>query len=173
MPDTPITKLNLGGGNDRIPGYANIDILALPQVDIVCDLARGIPLPDNTIEEIYTTHFLEHLPDTVFMMKEIYRVCKPNAIVKIKVPYFKSVGAFKDPTHKSFFTERTFEYFNRATIDRHELPEYNLGVNFATEKIAYVWAAPWIRFLPGKKMFFLKYFWNIARSIYYELRVIK
>ncbi len=168
-----VKKINLGGGNDRMPGYTNIDILALPNVDMVHDLATGIPLPDGSVAEVYTTHFLEHLDDVVFMMKEIYRVCAPGALVKIKAPYFKSVGAFKDPTHKSFFTEKTFDYFNQGTVDRHELPDYNLGVNFATEKIAYVWAAPWLRYLPGKKAFWLKYFWNIARSIYYELRVIK
>jgi len=174
MSETMVTKkINLGGGNDRMPGYINIDILALPNVDIVHDLATGIPLPDGSVEEVYTTHFLEHLSDVVFMMKEIYRVCAPGALVKIKAPYFKSVGAFKDPTHKSFFTEKTFAYFNQGAVDHHELPDYNLGVNFVTEKIAYVWAAPWLRYLPGKKIFWLKYFWNIARSIYYELRVIK
>lgn len=154
-------------------GYTNIDILALPNVDIVYDLSKGIPLEDNSVDEIYTAHFLEHLDDTVFMMREIYRVCRANALVRIKVPYFKSVGAFKDPTHKSFFTEKTFDYFNKNIANGVALPEYDLGVDFRLEKIAYLWSSRWLRFLPGKKRFFMKYFWNIVRTMYVELRVIK
>lgn len=154
-------------------GYANIDVLDLPNVDIVYDLTKGIPLPDNSVNEVYSAHFLEHLEDTVAIMKEIYRVCVPGALVRIKVPYFKSIGAFKDPTHKSFFTEKTFDYFDKDHLLNNELPEYNLGVNFKVEKISYIWSSPLLRYLPGKKHFFIKFFWNIARSIYYELRVVK
>ncbi len=168
-----ISKVNLGGGNTKIEGFTNIDILALPEVDIVCDISKGIPLPDHTVEELYTAHFLEHLSDTVHIMSEIYRICAPNALVKIKVPYFKSIGAFKDPTHKSFFTEKTFDYFNKEMTNGQQLPDYQLGVNFKVEKIGYIWSAPWIRYLPAKKIFFLKHFWNIARTMYVELRVIK
>ncbi|MCD4761498.1 methyltransferase domain-containing protein [bacterium] len=168
-----ITKINLGGGTQKIEDFTNIDILNLPNVDIVHNINKCIPLPDNSIEEIYSSHCLEHLDDTIHIMKEIYRVCKPNAIVKIKVPYFKSIGAFKDPTHKQFFTEKTFDYFDHEKIKNQELPDYKLKVNFKVEKVAYLWSASWLRYLPFKKAFFLKHFWNIVRSIYYELRVIK
>ena len=168
-----MNKINLGGGNTKIDGYTNIDILALPNVDIVYDLSKGIPLEDNSVDEVYTAHFLEHLDDTVFMMTEIYRVCHANALVRIKVPYFKSIGAFKDPTHKSFFTEKTFDYFNKNITQGGALPDYDLGVDFRLEKISYLWSSWWLCFLPGKKRFFMKYFWNIVRTMYVELRVIK
>ncbi len=168
-----ISKINLGGGNAKMEGFANIDIMAHPNVDIVCDINKGIPLPDNSIEEIYSGHCLEHLDDTVKIMKEIYRICKNGAIVRIKVPYFKSIGAFKDPTHKQFFTERTFEYFDADKLKNQAVPDYGLGLNFKTEKIGYIWSEKWIRYLPFKKIFFLKHFWNIARTIYYELRTVK
>lgn len=168
-----IIKLNLGGGNEKKEGFINIDIIPFPEVDIVHDLNKGIPLPDNSVIEIYSNHTMEHLDNTIAIMQEIYRVCKNNALVRTKVPYFKSIGAFKDPTHKQFFTEKTFEYFDPVISKQKDLPDYKLGVNFKTEKIAYVWSSEFIRFLPFKKRFFLKYFWNIARSIYFELRVIK
>ena len=165
-------KINLGGGKEKIEGFTNIDIIKYPEVDITADLNKGIPLPDNSVEEIWSSHCLEHLNDTIFIMQEIYRVCRNNAIVKIKVPYFKSIGAFKDPTHKRFFTEKTFDYFSKGKL-KNLLPDYQLDVDFRVEKIAYLWSSKWLRFLPFKKAFFLKYFWNIARSIYFELRVIK
>ena len=163
-------KLNLGGGKQKKEGYINIDIVTLPSVDIVHDLNNGIPFEDDTVDEVYSQHFLEHLPDTVKIMEEIYRVCKKDALVRIKVPYFKSIGAFKDPTHVSFFTERTFEYFDPTKIG--ELPEYNIKANFRTLKLTYIWSNKLIRFIPFKR-FLLKYLWNIARTMYVELRVIK
>lgn len=166
-------KLNLGSSDRVLPGFLNLDIQPVAGVDIVCDLNEGIPLNDNTVTEIYTAHTLEHLNDTVHIMEEIYRVCKNGAVVKIKVPYFKSIGAFKDPTHKRFFTEETFTYFDKGEQKKRGLVEYGIIANFKTIKISYLWSAQWLRFLPFKKGFFMKYFWNIVRSIYFELLVIK
>ena len=86
-------KLNLGGGIDVKTGYTNVDLLDLPQVDLVCDVTKGIPLEDNSVNEVVANHFLEHIADTDALMNELYRVCKNGAIIKIKVPYFKSIGA--------------------------------------------------------------------------------
>jgi predicted SAM-dependent methyltransferase len=68
------SKINLGGGPNRKEGFVNIDILPLPEVDIKADLNKGIPLPDNSVEEVTALSVLEHLEDTCFVMEEIYRV---------------------------------------------------------------------------------------------------
>jgi len=166
-------NLNLGGGNTKMEGYLNLDILNLPNVDIVFDIKKGIPLKDNSVKKIYSSHFIEHIPDTVKLIEEMYRVCQPNALIQIKTPYFKSDGAFKDPTHVSFFAEKTFEYFDKTNLANKNLPDYQTKANLKIEKINYIWSYKWVRFLPFKKCFFLKHFWNIARTIYVELRVIK
>jgi len=166
-------KINLGSSDRTKEGFLNLDILAMKGVDIVCDLNEGIPLKDNSVTEIYASHILEHLDDTIKIMEEIYRVCKNGALVKIKVPYFKSIGAFKDPAHRRFFTEETFYYFNTEERKKRALPDYRNRANFKIIKIAYLWSSPWLRFLPFKKCFFMKHFWNIVRTIYFELRVIK
>lgn len=164
-------KIILGGGKRGRSGYVNIDILKFPEVDIVHDINKGIPLDSNSVSEIIAHHVLEHIPDTIHVFEEMYRVSKPNAIIKIKVPYFKSIGAFKDPTHVSFFTEKTFEYFNPESKDK--LPDYKTKCSFRTDKLTYIWQNKFIRFLPFKRSLFLKYFWNIARTMYVELRVLK
>ena len=166
------TKINLGGGNTKMEGYINIDILNFKEVDIVHDLSKGIPIEENSVDEIFSSHFLEHVEDMIFVMKEIYRVCKPGAIIKIKVPYFSSIGAFKDPTHKSFYTNKTFDYFDKLKTGV-SIPNYELEVNFRVEKIQYIWSKKWLRFLPFKETFFMNYFWNIAKTMYVELEVIK
>ena len=171
--DVTNVKIDLGAGADKRPGYLGVDQLDLPGVDIVCNLSEGIPLQDNSVEAVSSSHFLEHIADTVGLMEEIYRVCKPNALVEIKVPYFTSIGAFKDPTHVSFFTERTWEYFDVSYTDSKRLPSYLLKCNFKLEHVAYIWHRRWYRFLPFKRTLLLPHFWNIAKTMYVRLRVIK
>lgn len=45
-------------------------------------------------------------------MKELWRISKNGAKIKIIVPYFSHPISFQDPTHKRFFTLKTFDYFS-------------------------------------------------------------
>jgi SAM-dependent methyltransferase len=107
-----------------LPGFFGLDIAPLPGVDVVCDLER-IPWPfkDSSGDEVVLFNILEHLPNTIKTMEEIWRICKPGALVRILVPYYNSPGAFQDPTHVRFFSERTFDYFTDDSAT--ELSEYN------------------------------------------------
>ncbi|HUD03991.1 MAG TPA: hypothetical protein VMR73_00675 [Candidatus Paceibacterota bacterium] len=165
-------RVNLGGGEEKIEGFINIDTVALPTVDIVADISKGIPLPDNSVIEVRANYILEHIKDTVFIMEEMYRVCKADAKVKIKVPYFKSTAAFKDPTHVSFFTERTFEYFDRDYIENGKLPEYKAKYNFKMIKLTYNYYVRGMRFVPCIG-FWRKILWDVVKSIVVELRAEK
>lgn len=165
-------KLLLGGGNIKKEGYTNVDILPLENVDIVADITKGIPLADNSVDAVLANNILEHLPDTVFIMREIWRVCKPGAKVVIKVPYFRSTAAFKDPTHIKFFTERTMEYFDKSYSDRGLLPDYMFDFSFKTEKIIFNYYYRGIKYLPFIG-FLRRHFWDVVKTIVYELTVEK
>lgn len=162
-------KIQLGGGEIKLEGYTNIDILALLSVDIVHDLNTGIPLEDNSVEEVYADNCLEHLKDTCFIMEEIYRVCKPGAKVFIAVPYAQGDGAFKDPTHVAFFTENTFKYFDK----RSNLPDYQLKCDFRVKKLWYkFYQSGWKGRILNNSIC-KRYLWNIVKTIYVELVVNK
>jgi predicted SAM-dependent methyltransferase len=165
-------KINLGGGEEKIDGFTNIDIVNLPTVDIVADINEGIPLPDNSVIEVRASYILEHIPNTVALMEELYRVCKDGARLNIKVPYFKSTAAFKDPTHTSFFTERTFEYFDRDFIDSHKLPEYKLKMNFKVMKLTYNYYTRGTKYLPFVGLL-RRFWWDVVKSIVVDLKVVK
>jgi hypothetical protein len=107
-------------------------------------------------------------------MQEIYRICRPGASVILRVPYYTSIGAFKDPTHKSFFTEETFKYFSSHQWKGFD---YRFGVNFQVERIDYTYLRPFGRLgqlLPSQFMYPLRRFlWNVVHTMIIELRVIK
>lgn len=105
-------KLHLGCGNDYRGGYINCDVSKEVNPDKIVDLGKKLPFKENSVSEIYSRHVFEHVGDLMGLMKEINRVCKKGAELHIIVPYFSHPGAFQDPTHKRFFTLRTFDYFD-------------------------------------------------------------
>ena len=105
--------LDLGCGNKKRPGSIGMDINNRTAADIVHDLnVFPYPIEDSTFDEVYMDNSLEHLNDVIKVMEEIHRICKAGALIKIMVPYFRSIWAFGDSTHVKYFTVRTFEIFD-------------------------------------------------------------
>ena len=108
-----MVKIDLGCGKSKRQGFVGVDMLALEGVDIVHDLnIFPYPFKDNSVDEIYIDNVLEHLKNPLQVVEEVYRICKPNSIVTIEVPYFRSRYAFIDPTHINFFGVNWFNYFD-------------------------------------------------------------
>lgn len=55
------------------------------------ELKNGIPFPDNSVANIYSSHFFEHLfkKDAEKLLLESYRVLKQGGIIRICVPSLK------------------------------------------------------------------------------------
>lgn len=128
--------INLGCGGQRYPHVIGIDRISGSAADIVHDLnVFPWPIDDNGIDVVLAFQFLEHVDDIPRLMEEIYRITKNGARTIIEVPYFRSVGAFQDPTHKHFFTTKTMDYFcsNRSHNKFHyadvdfELKDFWIG----------------------------------------------
>jgi SAM-dependent methyltransferase len=131
-------KLNLGCGNDVHAGAVNHDIVKLPGVDVVHDLTqRPWPWKDGEFDEIFMKDVLEHIPETIPTIEEIYRISQPGAKVTIAIPYWNSWEAITDPTHKVFFNEYTFEFFDPGKKRCQRRPYYT-HARFKILKIGYV-----------------------------------
>lgn len=70
------------------------------------------PFADNEIDEIWMDQILEHLPEPLRVMEEIYRISKNGTKITVGVPYFRSFYAVIDPTHKNLFSTNWFFYFD-------------------------------------------------------------
>jgi len=106
-----LTRLNLGCGSEYRKGWINIDMDKRWKPDILCDVEKGIPLKDDSIEKVFIKHVLEHIDPRKFsyVMSEVFRVCKNNAIIKIYCPYFSCSITYKTIDHISQITYYTFD----------------------------------------------------------------
>ena len=97
-------KLNLGCGYSKLDGWTNADKFEACAPDLVLDLEQTPwPFEDNCADEVLLSHVLEHLGATsdVFfaVIKELYRVCRHGAQVRIHVPHPRHDDFINDPTH--------------------------------------------------------------------------
>jgi SAM-dependent methyltransferase len=115
--------LDLGCGQTKVHGAIGVDSRPLPGVVDICHDLTAYPYPfeDNSADEIYLRHVLEHLPDTLRIVEEVWRILKPGGFLHIHVPHFTGIYAWKDPTHVKCFTSESFEYFgeNRYSYYTH------------------------------------------------------
>ncbi len=80
--------LEIGPGPKRLSDFEGLNIVKNHATDYIADVAKGIPLKDNSFDIIYTSHFLEHIEwyKTEFVLKEMYRILKKGGILELWVP---------------------------------------------------------------------------------------
>jgi SAM-dependent methyltransferase len=110
--------LDLGCGPRKKRGAIGIDIARIEGVDLVGDVFRQLPFRDGCADEVYASHIVEHVDDLMAFMGEIWRICRPGAIVHFRFPDAStSFATWKDPTHRRGVFLGTFEYFDPSTFD--------------------------------------------------------
>lgn len=117
-------KLDLGSGPVPHEGFTGVDKYDAGPDGILCDLAVfPWPWADDSVDEVWSSHFIEHLPRELFypFADELFRVLKPGAVATITHPNVKSVRAFQDMTHQNFIPAEAWWYLNKAWRIANEL----------------------------------------------------
>jgi SAM-dependent methyltransferase len=119
-----LNKLNIGCGNNILPGWVNLDISALPGVTVVHNIEQ-LPLPfsDAAFDEVLCQDILEHV-EYIPILREILRIMKKDGILRIRVPHFTSKHNFIDPTHKKMFSINTFDFFVKHSTQQDDRGYY-------------------------------------------------
>lgn len=193
-------RLDLGCGNTPRDGFEGVDIAgdkALHKVDL---FKFPWPWADNSVDEIYCSHFAEHIPartiersdlatqpgigapspiDTSFLDRDMFfaffdecwRILKPNCFMHVTVPHLRNDRAFQDPTHRRFICEATFAYL-WAEWRKLNVPQYDVRCNFEAEVNSTIPNEVGLR-SPEVQADLIKTRWNVAIDLVAKLKAIK
>jgi SAM-dependent methyltransferase len=86
--EAPLGRWNLyiGGAGTSVNGYINLDLFALPGVDVAAN-AEHLPFPDSLFQRVECDAVLEHVENPASVMQEIERVLAPGGYAHIVVPF--------------------------------------------------------------------------------------
>ena len=91
------------------------------------DLTRPLPYPDGAFEAALGSHVLEHLtpPEAEGLLRELRRVLRPGAILRIAVPDLDAVIAAYDPADPDAFLDGLLQGRERSTSRHRHWWQYN------------------------------------------------
>ncbi len=86
------SMIDIGCGNTPKEGCIGIDVQDFGQ-EIVTNIDNGIPLPDSSVEYIYSSHFVEHMTEKQieFLFLEMVRILKNDGIIEVRCPHDKTI----------------------------------------------------------------------------------
>lgn len=113
-------KLDIGCGSNKKEGFIGVDVIPFEGVDHVFHAGRDKwTFEDDSVDEIYASHFLEHLTnlneqwERIHFFNEAFRVLKKDAKMTLIFPHWASQRYYGDPTHKEPFSEFGFYYLDK------------------------------------------------------------
>jgi len=130
-------KLELGCGDRKRDASAiGVDLRDFPCVDVLGDVFDVlVSLPDDSVSNVYASHFIEHVENLDELMSSLGRVVKPGGVIEFIVPHFSNPYFYSDITHKTFFGLYSFCYLAKSSIFRREVPDYGLRFNFVLDSV--------------------------------------
>ena len=190
--DSLYFRLDLACGNSKREGFIGIDISPNTQADLICNLEDYIwslfPTNENekfdlldenyhikndSIDEIFCSHYIEHVSDLQMFANELYRIMKPKGRITFIAPYYSSIRAMQDPTHKNFISEATFLYWNKDWMQINGLSHYDINCNFAILSRKFVYSQEWILKSEAAKEYARQHYINVVSDIEVVLQTIK
>jgi predicted SAM-dependent methyltransferase len=119
-------KLEYGAGGRTMEGFTRVD--RFDPAELLIDFVEDtMPFPDNSVDVIYTAHFLEHIryPHPMKeVLKDAFRILKPGGILSVCVPdarlyidAYMNPDNYKDPREicvwePAYFYHSPIDYIN-------------------------------------------------------------
>lgn len=119
-------RLELGVGNHKVnQGAIGIDRLDTPASDVIGDVIDVLSsLPSNSVSEVYSSHFIEHVDSIPVLLQTLRNCCAPSASITFVAPHFSNPFFWSDPTHKATYGLYSFAYYADTDIFRRSIPSY-------------------------------------------------
>lgn len=111
--------LNIGCGPNVLRGWVNLDIARGEEIDVVWDLRRGLPFPNESCSAVFGEHVIEHLSkeDAEQLARDCHRVLQPGGVLRLSTPdaglYLRSYAG-----DRQFLRHPSFTRLEETLMDR-------------------------------------------------------
>lgn len=168
--NTEFYEQNLNISPTKIIG---VDMVKCKGVDVVHNLTKfPYPFADDSVDVIYTCHFLEHLDgeERMKFFNECYRILKVGGKMRHVHPYYKSVRAVQDPTHKwPPISENSYFYWDKNWRALNKLDHYPINCDFEFN-IYYAWQdLTVVNRSEETRTFFIDKYWNVVADMIVDM----
>ncbi|HUF04721.1 MAG TPA: class I SAM-dependent methyltransferase [Aridibacter sp.] len=140
--------LDIGCGKNKVEGSIGLDYNPRTAADVIHDLG-DVPYPfgDNEFDVVVSRHVIEHVPDVIAFVEELYRITKPGGKLDIVTPHYTNPDWAADPTHRNHLNSYSFNSFipERQVFDFYT--EARLKPEDIKVTLANVWRSLGIEFL--------------------------
>ncbi|HVG37778.1 MAG TPA: class I SAM-dependent methyltransferase [Pyrinomonadaceae bacterium] len=178
--------LDVGCGTNKTPGAVGMDYNPRTDADVIHDLGVvPYPFPDDEFDEVISWHVVEHVPDVMKFMTELYRITRPGGVIKLATPHYSNPDWPTDPTHRNHLNSYSFQCFNPerrlfAFYTDAELRPLRTHVSLANlwRALGLEWLVnldqrwPAFRFTRKFWEFYLSFIFR-GKDLYFEFEVVK
>lgn len=178
--------LDVGCGANKTEGAVGLDNNPRTNADVIHDLGDlPYPFPDDEFDLVVSNHVIEHVPDVMAFITELYRVTKNGGRIKLLTPHYTNPDWANDPTHRNHINSYTFNTFlaGRQVFDFYT--DVQLRPVSCHVSLLNLWRLLGIQFIvnldqKAPNLRFLRKFWehylsNIIRGkeLRFEFEVVK
>jgi predicted SAM-dependent methyltransferase len=174
-----LPKLELACGQNKREGWEGTDIAEVPGVDHVVDLLSfPWPFEDEHYGELAVSHFVEHIPlgavgheEPFFQFfGECWRILAPGGVMTVIAPYYSSMRAWQDPTHRRAISEASFLYLNKPWREQNRLDHYPIDAQVDFDfSYGYAMTPDWAMRNEETRAFAIRHYLNVVNDIHVTL----
>lgn len=104
--------LDVGCGTNKHAGAIGLDYNPRTNADVIHDLGKTpYPFADDEFDLVVSNHVVEHVPDVMAFVTELYRVTKNGGTIRLLTPHYTNPDWANDPTHRNHFNSYSFNTF--------------------------------------------------------------
>jgi ubiquinone/menaquinone biosynthesis C-methylase UbiE len=109
--------LDVGCGKNKYEGAIGLDNNPRTGADVIHDLGvTPYPFADNEFDQVVSRHAVEHIPDVMAFMAELFRITKHGGKIELLTPHYTNPDWATDPTHRNHFNCYSFNIFTDRQV---------------------------------------------------------
>lgn len=108
-----MVRLDFTGRAKNAARAMRVHAFAAPGVTFIAQAGPRLPFHDGSVDELFIGRTIMYRNDIAATLDELWRVCKPNALIHITLPHASSaIAASRDANTRPLLTLNTFNYYD-------------------------------------------------------------